>query len=412
MKKSPDPIKNDLTAKKIKPPPAGYTLHKTVQKRLFVRVAATGSRVWECHYRVNGRREKLTIGAVNDVSFNQARAKTLELTEIAKSGTSPKPQIEREQHSGKTVADLLDEFDKRHLSTLGKPETQRGRMNRWIRETMGKRLLAGICKEDFIKLRNTIQDTGVTHEHVRIMKLCRQIWRFAVDQGWIEKSPVPSMRSPSPKRSRYLSAGELAQLWKDADSAGDNRKCPFNQAHTIAWKLIVLTGQRITSLLSAEKGHFDLDQGVWVIPADLMKTQDNKTGQSHTVHLSPVALSLVREAMALSKSRYLFTGERKGNKPVGGSWFTTKHREWLKSMSIPPATVHDYRRALATHCADLGIAPYVVEKILAHEMGGIMAVYNRGQYLTDRKAALVAYSDWMMGMVAGGNVVSFRSSRA
>ena len=408
MKTKPAPIANDLTAKKVKAPVQGYSLHKTTQKRLFLRVSASGSRVWECHYRVNGRREKLTLGAVNDVSFNQARARSLDITEIAKGGTSPKPQIEREAHSGKTVADLLDEFDKRHLAKLGNPKTQRGRVNRWIRATLGKRLLASVCKDDFIKLRNAIQDTGATHEHVRIMKLCRQIWQFAVDQGWMEESPFPSQKFPVPKRTRYLSGAEIARLWKDADTTGNNRQCPFNQAHTIAWKLLILTGQRISSLLYAEKRHFDLEQGLWIIPASLMKTQNDQTGQAHTVHLSSMAVGLVQELLSQQRGKYLFTGLRSNSKPVSANWYTTRHREWLAAMGIPHATVHDYRRALSTHCADLGIAPHIVEKILAHEMGGMLAVYNRGQYLAGRKEALVAYSDWLGGLVAKDNVVPLR----
>lgn len=405
------PIANDLSAQKIKAPTTGHKTYKTTQKYLFVRVNASGHRVWECHYRIDGHRQKMTLGAVTTLSFNRARAKTLEVVEAASSGQCPKEKAQRAAMADITVSDVLKEFDKRHLSKLGRPETPRGRIKRWIEPAFAEKRITAVRKQDFIKLMNRIEDKDVKQEHTRIIKLCRQIWDFAVERGFVESNPVPAMKTTSKARTRFLSGSEIGKLWRDADSPEDGRKCPFDRSHTIAWKLILLTGQRISTLLQAEKGHFDLDQALWTIPASLMKTQDDDTGQAHTVHLSPLAVDLVREAMSLSKCRYLFTGIRSTSKPLSAQWFSKKHKEWLAGMKIPPATVHDYRRALATHCADLGIAPYVTEKILAHEMGGVMAVYNRGQYLEDRKTALVAYSQWVTGLVAGGNIVPMRSKK-
>ena len=51
-------------------------------------------------------------------------------------------------------------------------------------------------------------------------------------------------------------------------------------------------------------------------------------------------------------------------------------------------TLHDLRRSFATKLNDLGVAPYVVEQLLGHALGGVMAIYNRSQYLPEKKAAL------------------------
>jgi len=37
--------------------------------------------------------------------------------------------------------------------------------------------------------------------------------------------------------------------------------------------------------------------------------------------------------------------------------------------------------------ADLGVAPHVIEKLLSHQMQGVMAVYNRAEYWPERLAA-------------------------
>ncbi|MCV4872449.1 integrase, partial [Escherichia coli] len=37
---------------------------------------------------------------------------------------------------------------------------------------------------------------------------------------------------------------------------------------------------------------------------------------------------------------------------------------------------------------NLGIAPHVVEQLLGHSMPGVMAVYNRSQYIPEKRLAL------------------------
>jgi hypothetical protein len=51
---------------------------------------------------------------------------------------------------------------------------------------------------------------------------------------------------------------------------------------------------------------------------------------------------------------------------------------------------------MATKLSDAGVAPHVIEKMLNHRMEGVMAVYNRAEYLPERKA----------GWILWGNVVA------
>jgi integrase len=65
------------------------------------------------------------------------------------------------------------------------------------------------------------------------------------------------------------------------------------------------------------------------------------------------------------------------------------------AKEIDHFTLHDLRRSAASGMASIGIAPHVIDKILNHSTGkisGIAAVYNRFEYLPERKAALEAWS--------------------
>ena len=56
-----------------------------------------------------------------------------------------------------------------------------------------------------------------------------------------------------------------------------------------------------------------------------------------------------------------------------------------------PWRIHDIRRSVATHMAEIGILPHIIEATLNHLSGhksGIAGVYNRATYDTQRAAAL------------------------
>jgi integrase len=72
--------------------------------------------------------------------------------------------------------------------------------------------------------------------------------------------------------------------------------------------------------------------------------------------------------------------------------------------------LHDLRRSAATHMAEMGIAPHVVDRLLNHVSGsirGVAAVYNRHSNIDERRRAL---EGWALRLVDGerrGNVVAF-----
>jgi integrase len=82
----------------------------------------------------------------------------------------------------------------------------------------------------------------------------------------------------------------------------------------------------------------------------------------------------------------------------------------LVSPTIEHFTRHDLRRTAATGMAAIGVAPHLVDKILNHTTGkisGVAAIYNRFEYLPERKAALEAWSRHVESLIrpAPSNVV-------
>ena len=62
-----------------------------------------------------------------------------------------------------------------------------------------------------------------------------------------------------------------------------------------------------------------------------------------------------------------------------------------KLLNIAPWTLHDLRRTFATNLAQLGVAPYVIERLLNHVTGqisGVAAIYNRAKYFDEMAQAM------------------------
>ena len=90
-------------------------------------------------------------------------------------------------------------------------------------------------------------------------------------------------------------------------------------------------------------------------------------------------------------------------------------RDELGDMAapIPHWILHDLRRTAATGMARLNITPHVVDKVLNHVSGtirGVAAVYNRFEYLQERRAALEAWGRYVGDLVTptAANVVAMR----
>ena len=85
---------------------------------------------------------------------------------------------------------------------------------------------------------------------------------------------------------------------------------------------------------------------------------------------------------------------------------------------MEPWILHDLRRTATTGMARLKFAPHVVDRVLNHTSGtirGVARIYNRFDYLDERRAALEAWGRAVEAIVNGSNasnVVDLVKARA
>ena len=158
----------------------------------------------------------------------------------------------------------------------------------------------------------------------------------------------------------------------------------------------------------------------WTLPRERAKN-----GRAHVVHLSEPVRAILRAMPRIQGNPFVFAAGRP-RRPTDGSKepvakpisaFALAKNEIAAALvetgyELPDWRFHDFRRAGVTALADMGFAPHVCDRLLNHVTGaiqGVAAVYQRAEFLTERKAALDAWGALVMAAAEGkkpaGNVV-------
>jgi integrase len=220
---------------------------------------------------------------------------------------------------------------------------------------------------------------------------------WAVKRGAIEGNPFLNLPvAPTLKRERVLTDDEIAGIWRATDGAG-----PFNGIV----RLLLLTGQRREEVAGMTWAELSDDLSTWTIPASRAKN-----GATHIVPLSAPAQDLLRGVPR--SGELVFPGLRgtfNGFSPAKATLDT--------KSGVTNWRLHDLRRTMATGLQRLGVRLEVTEQVLNHVSGsraGIVGVYQRHDFASEKRAALDAWGAHVLAVVEGraamGNVVTLRES--
>ena len=162
-------------------------------------------------------------------------------------------------------------------------------------------------------------------------------------------------------------------------------------------QLLILYGARNSELRLTVKQEVDREEGLWIVPAEKSKTKK--------IIRRPIfdaADTLLKKA-EMTYGEVLFPGEDLKT-PITISGANKFLRRIRGSLAIGDFSSHDFRRTMATRLSEEGVAPHVIEKMLGHELGGVLAVYNKHDWIAEQKDAYDLYADkifWHLKKISG-----------
>jgi integrase len=208
------------------------------------------------------------------------------------------------------------------------------------------------------------------------------MFAYAIREGLTESNPVSGTGKASEGngRERVLSQDELTAILR---ALGDD---PFSEII----RMLILTGQRRSEIGGLRWSEVDLGQGLIVLPAARVKN-----GRQHELPIS-------------TQVRAVLERQPRRNEWVWGcdwnSWSEPKAKLDRQLDGIAPWRLHDLRRSCATHMAELGVLPHVIEAVLNHVSGhksGVAGIYNRARYQDEMRVALQTWADFVDRLPCG-----------
>jgi integrase len=156
-------------------------------------------------------------------------------------------------------------------------------------------------------------------------------------------------------------------------------------------------------LRKAHWSEFDLDDAMWVIPAERMKM-----AEKHFVPLSEQAVVVLRELQPLTGSHALvFPGARRVTSPMSDGTVNAALRRL--GFDKDAMTGHGFRSMASTLLHEQGYQPDWIERQLAHaERNKVRAAYNYAQHIAERRKMMQAWADYLDGLRAGGKVLAIK----
>jgi integrase len=275
----------------------------------------------------------------------------------------------------------VDRFGSRRVSVV----------DRW-----GTRRIGEVADRDIIAALDQLSRQAPIGAN-RLHSVLSSMFAWAKGRRFVSANPMADIDRPAKEQSRdrVLDDKELRKVWLAAGELG--------HPHAGIVRLLILTGQRRSEIADLRWDEIDLDERLLHLPA-----ARTKNARAHDVPLSGQALAIIAGLPRVVEAEHVFTIRRKliGN-------FSHAKGELDEKSGVEGWTLHDLRRTMASGLQRLGVRLEVTEAVLNHRGGstaGIVGIYQRHDYATEKRDALQRWADHVDAVVGGkkGEVVTLR----
>ncbi|MCL6378627.1 DUF4102 domain-containing protein [Pectobacterium brasiliense] len=365
---------------------------------LMVRITKTGSITWLYKYRLGGRETEATLatlGKYPDLTLAKAREMRDQCRRWLAEGRDPQRMMKLDRETTLkpiTVKDAIDYWLAEYVDgNLVNDARYRERFNNHVFPFIGDMALSDCETHHWLTCLTRAKKKApsvagmLLQMSQQAFKFCR-VRRFAVCHA-LDGLTMQDIGVKINKRKRVLSNTELTELLQAL-----NRDF-FSPYYENLIYLLVVFGSRTVEVRLSNVDEWDLKSRLWTVPE-----QHSKTGEKIIRPIPNRVYPLIERLIEQNKKTGYLLGELKENTAVS----STGSRIHQRLKHSEPWTLHDLRRTFSTDMNDLGIPPHIVELLLGHSLGGVMAVYNRSLYLPEKLDAL---NKWVerLDILAGGH---------
>ncbi len=377
---------------------------------LYLQVAPAGTKSWIFRYALSGRPREMGLGSLNAVSLAQARAKAQDCRGLLVEGVDPiaardakRTRAKLEEARAITFRDAAERYIKAKREGWGNAK----------HATQWENTLATYAYPTIGSLAVADVDTGL------IVRVLEPIWTAKPETASRVRGRIEAIldwarvrgyrQGENPGRLR----GHLEHLLPEqANDERHHAALPYEEIGAFvaelrkreeavaarALEFAILTATRTGEVIGAKPAEFDLEQALWIVPAERMKGRKGKR-REHRVPLSPRVVEIVREQLKAGGD-YVF--------PLSNMAMLML----LRRMGRSDLTVHGLRSTFKDWASERTAFPNIVsEAALAHGVKDkAEAAYRRGTLFAKRQQLMNAWAAYCDQ--AKGKVLPLRESAA
>ena len=395
----------------------------TVDRGLYFRVTAEGSGFWILRYTIHGKRREFTLGRYGrppeGMPLADAKLAAAQARAELKNGVDP---IAERKRSGLTkikttddvAADWLADCNKR----LENPHIPERIYRKDIKPKIGELAIGRVEARDILSIIRSINDDGRPTIANDALSYCKQIFNHAIKLGVVSTNPalpftVRDAGGEEKSRERILTLEEIEtafEVFRDNSSV-------MTRENYLALAILLIMGVRKGELVAAKWDEFDFEQQTWALAPGRTKTS---SGIVMPIP-GPVIPWLKELAIRANGSEYVFPARRASKRRAYISDDTLNHAlaklfgkkvdskkkplpNLLGEAGIEHFVVHDLRRTCRSLLAQSGIPSHIAERCLNHKLRGVEGIYDRYDYLDERRDALSIIADQIAPLVNRGAV--------
>jgi integrase len=371
---------------------------------LYLQVSINGTKSWIFRYKspVTYKQREMGLGSLNIVSLAKAREMTsayqLQLLQ------SLDPIEERKRIKQATLlkqakAMTFEQVAERCIDSK-KPEWKNVKhIQQWSNSlkayaypVFGKLSISDLTTDLVLKSLEPIW-LSKTETATRVRQRIETVWDWAKARGYVEGENPARLRGhldkllANPAKVKKVKH-HAAIPYKDI-SLVIKKLREFKGVSSLALEFMILTATRTGEVRGAKWQEIDLDNKVWTIPDDRMKT-----GKEHRVPLCLRAINILNGFKSNRDPQdFIFIGGKIGKGLSDGAMLVL-----LKKMNIGPYTPHGFRSTFRDWAAEEAhqFSNETVEMALSHTIKNkAEAAYRRGDQLERRRELMNEWNKYI-----------------
>lgn len=401
----------DMVVRQAKATGKDYTLPDF--DGLSLAVSDCGTKAWHFRYTWLGKQKRMSLGLYPEISLREARELRDQARSLVAKGINPQRQRDKDRRLAvQAEQNTFEAVYEKWLAFRAQGRLKKGRQTtlsmmprifeKDILPGLRKRSIYDVTRADLLEIVGRIEKRGAPSVAEKVRTWFNQLFRYAlVIVPGLEQNPasdldVVAMPQPPVRHNPFLRIPELPEFLRLL------RKYPGRLQTQLGLRMLLLTGVRTGELRLATPDQFHLDDGLWIIPPDVVKQLELKMQKEnlrsedippYIVPLSVQAIEVVRHMLNRLKpaQKYLFPGAKSLKQRISENTLNAA----LKRLGYEGRlTGHGIRGTLSTALHELGYPEKWVDAQLSHvDPNQVRATYNHAKYVEQRRRMMQDWAD-------------------